>query len=381
MNSCSCGNLADDNGELCRRCAALHVLELRSNATENEIKAAYHVLVKVWHPDRFQVDKSLKETAEAKLKSINAAYVFLSSKESKGGRWQKAKSAPRGPFSKKTKAAAQPPAGEGSQSTTPIAIPVSAIIPALKLFLKFALLILALLLCRYLWIAFDVQDPTSAEVTKVYGYGKDTLLKGLEGPKKRFIAAVEQDLERLDLRGSPQPALPPASLSPAATLQAPDAAPAVASQTTAQTSASKATGRLPARIRSTAPGIRPYVTIGSTKAEVLEQQGSPTAASENKLVYGRSELYLKDGAVTGWKIDPSSSPIRVKLWPQSAVDPSMDFFTVGSTKDDVLVVQGTPTAFSEDKFEYGGSEIYFQDDRVVRWKNDPASIPLRARQN
>jgi hypothetical protein len=36
-------------------------------------------------------------------------------------------------------------------------------------------------------------------------------------------------------------------------------------------------------------------------------------------------------------------------------------------------------AFSEDKFGYGGSEVYFQNRRVVRWKNDPDSISLHAR--
>jgi hypothetical protein len=68
----------------------------------------------------------------------------------------------------------------------------------------------------------------------------------------------------------------------------------------------------------------------------------------------------------------------VKLWPGASVDPTLTSFTIGSSKDVVLVVQGTPTAFSEDKFEYAGSEVYFQNHRVVRWKSDPATIPLRA---
>ena len=124
--------------------------------------------------------------------------------------------------------------------------------------------------------------------------------------------------------------------------------------------------------------LQPYLTVGSTRDEVLAQEGTPTASSEDKLVYGKSELYLKDGAVVGWRIDPSS-PIRVKLWPGSPVDPGLSFFSYGSSKDSVLVVQGTPTAFTEDKFEYGGSAVYFRNNRVYSWRNDPASIPLRAR--
>jgi hypothetical protein len=45
----------------------------------------------------------------------------------------------------------------------------------------------------------------------------------------------------------------------------------------------------------------------------------------------------------------------------------------------VLAVQGTPTAFTGDKYEYGGSEVYFRDSKVDSWKSDPASIPLKAK--
>jgi hypothetical protein len=125
--------------------------------------------------------------------------------------------------------------------------------------------------------------------------------------------------------------------------------------------------------------ILSFLTIGSTKDEVLAQQGPPTGATDDKLVYGQSELYLKNGSVTGWKIDPVSNPIRVKLWPEHPVDTSQEYFTIDSTMDDVLVIQGTPTAFSNDKFEYGGSEVDFKRNRVVGWKNDLGSIPLKAR--
>jgi hypothetical protein len=85
---------------------------------------------------------------------------------------------------------------------------------------------------------------------------------------------------------------------------------------------------------------------------------------------------LTNGKVSGWKIDPASAHIRVKLWPEAPVDPDLDFFGVGSSRDVVLVVQGTPTYFSADTFGYGGSEVYFQNGRVVSWKIDPA-WPLR----
>jgi hypothetical protein len=125
--------------------------------------------------------------------------------------------------------------------------------------------------------------------------------------------------------------------------------------------------------------LLPYITVGSTMEEVLAQQGPPTASSENKLVYGKSELYFKDGSVIGWRIDPAASPIRVKLWPASAVDPGLASYTVGSSKDVVLAVQGTPTAFTPDKFEYGKSEVDFRNNKVVGWKEDPETAPLWAK--
>ncbi|MBI4824674.1 MAG: DnaJ domain-containing protein [Nitrospirae bacterium] len=50
------------------------ILDLNTNATEQEVKQAYRELVKVWHPDRFAHDAKLQKRAEEKLKEINDAY-------------------------------------------------------------------------------------------------------------------------------------------------------------------------------------------------------------------------------------------------------------------------------------------------------------------
>ncbi len=46
-------------------------------ASEARIKQAYRDLVKLWHPDRFGHDESLRSEAEEKLKEINRAYKIL----------------------------------------------------------------------------------------------------------------------------------------------------------------------------------------------------------------------------------------------------------------------------------------------------------------
>ena len=121
--------------------------------------------------------------------------------------------------------------------------------------------------------------------------------------------------------------------------------------------------------------LRPYVTVGLTRDEVVSAQGEPTSSTDDRLMYGASELDLKDGRVVGWKID-ARSPVRVKLWPEGPVDTTLRTFEVGSTKDEVLVVQGTPSSFTEDRFEYGSSVVYFREGRVVVWKE--GSVRLKA---
>jgi hypothetical protein len=53
-------------------------------------------------------------------------------------------------------------------------------------------------------------------------------------------------------------------------------------------------------------------------------------------------------------------------------------FGVGSTKDEVLSIQGRPTRRTQDTWSYDESEVYFTLDRVVGWRNS-ASHPLRIR--
>lgn len=347
--------------ERCPQCAALQLLGVGIYATENEIKAAYRLLVKVWHPDRFPGDSKLKEAAEAKLKEINSAFVFLTSPAAKRIPVQR----PSQDFADAAPPASTPPsAATETGKTTPVEIRSRTssfrLWPAMKFLSIIGLLAVVILLGRYLWIAFDLEDSVGDEASSVYKSGKKNLLNGLEAPKKRFLDAMERDLQRFEWFRSSSESLPrPAPL-------------------TADNQQPKKTHATPHPTQAAPIAIRPYVTIGSTRDEILAQQGTPTSSSEDKLVYGKSELYLKDNAVIGWRINPVASPIRVKIWPASVVDPSLTSFTIGSSKDVVLTVQGTPTAFSEDKFEYGRSEVYFRNNKVVSWKEDPASAPLWA---
>jgi hypothetical protein len=55
----------------------LEVLGLAPGATKQQLEDAYRDLVKVWHPDRFVSDPSLRLKAQEKLRDLNAAYEGL----------------------------------------------------------------------------------------------------------------------------------------------------------------------------------------------------------------------------------------------------------------------------------------------------------------
>ena len=72
MDTCECGKQIAEYSADCAKCAALQALNLEKGATDKEIKTAYRLLVKVWHPDLFESDNQAKASAEEKLCTIIA---------------------------------------------------------------------------------------------------------------------------------------------------------------------------------------------------------------------------------------------------------------------------------------------------------------------
>lgn len=364
MGLCVCGNAADDSSTLCSRCAALQTLELRPGATGEEIRSAYHLLVKVWHPDRFANDAKLKDAAEEKLKAINAAYLFLTSTPGKESRRQ------RPPRATGTQAQAKPAqTAAPATSTRPARAWRGAlrnlVLPFVALGAVQRLLILACGVGASALFAKFVDSQLSSDpaTARVYMEYRQAIAKQFDSSQTRFFDQVQQRLRGLNPFHATAAAAPAAYAAPPVMPQ-----PAPAQTPTIHTEK---------KPRQPAVRLMPYITVGLTKDEVMAIAGTPVSSSDDKLVYKGAEIDFKDGAVSDWKIDPSTSPLRVKLWPDAPVDTSLQYFAVGSTKNDVLVVQGTPTSFSKDMFGYGSSEVFFKDNRVVSWKNDPASVPLR----
>ena len=107
-----------------------------------------------------------------------------------------------------------------------------------------------------------------------------------------------------------------------------------------------------------------YFTVGSTKDEVVAVQGTPKSLSQWSFSYDGSSVGFENDRVIKWYSSPRN-PLKVRIVPARDT-PNKGYFTVGSTKDEVVAVQGTPNSLSQWSFGYGGSSVNFENDRVTR---------------
>lgn len=354
MGSCACGNAVDDFETLCARCRALQTLGLEAGATDKQIESTYRVLVKVWHPDRFQNDPALKQAAEEKLKSINSAHSYLISGQGV-----------RGPGRTEAADRNRPQARDGSRQSS------SANEPGIQwplrrtrwepwgatgMAVRMVILAGGLGISGAVLVGVDAYLLANSKTASVYRTYRNAMWQDMEAQGARVWDRVEGSLRKLK----------PASSTPVT---------APISETGGRNSSEQKAGEVPLPNPPHVP--MPYVTLGLTKDEVIEVMGTPSSSSNGALRFGSSVFYFRNGAVTGWSVDRSLIPLQVKLWPRGHFDPSITSFTVGSSKDDVIAVQGTPTLLTENKFAYGESEVFFENGKVTGWRDNRGSEPLR----
>ena len=134
-----------------------------------------------------------------------------------------------------------------------------------------------------------------------------------------------------------------------------------------------------------------HLTRGSSQDDVLHAQGTPTGidryeASRREIWsygYSRITFSLPDGRVTEW--NNSDGNLKVRLYPKAGELTAVEHFTRGSSQDEVVQVQGTPTGI--DRYEasrreiwsYGYSRITFSlpDGRVTEWNNSDGNLKVR----
>ncbi len=141
------------------------------------------------------------------------------------------------------------------------------------------------------------------------------------------------------------------------------------------------TGLLQARAEEPAAWPRPagkYFTLGSSRQEVEKIQGTPTSIIGDTWDYGFSSVYFEDGKVSGYS--NISDNLRVKLLPKTRVSPkhAHSYFAIGSSKDEVLAIQGTPSSITGETWDYKFSSVYFNGDRVNGYSNISRNLRVRA---
>lgn len=124
----------------------------------------------------------------------------------------------------------------------------------------------------------------------------------------------------------------------------------------------------------TAPEKR--FTVGSSLGEVYSIQGVPTQTEKDVWHYGSSKVYFSKGKVFRWH-ESLDNPLHVDILPSLEKDGTR-FFGRGSTKAEVLAVQGAPDRDAGSVWDYGLSRVYFEKDRVTGWQEGPLN-PLRVR--
>ena len=145
------------------------------------------------------------------------------------------------------------------------------------------------------------------------------------------------------------------------------------------------------------PGIHvtnsQFFTLGSHQDDVARIQGTPLDVymswnscrdSGNRWRYGGGNVnFDSQNRVVGWEMSRSApTSLKVKLEPGPQVT-TEDYFTISSTEDDVIRIQGTPTTYDVFKngymeFRYGRSKVVFDPLGLVwDWEDNDNNLKAR----
>jgi outer membrane protein assembly factor BamE (lipoprotein component of BamABCDE complex) len=104
-------------------------------------------------------------------------------------------------------------------------------------------------------------------------------------------------------------------------------------------------------------------SIGSTKDEVLLVQGTPTSVRPGRWDYEYSSVeFDSKGKVSAYS--NISKNLKVAMISKST-ETTKTVFSIGSTKDEVLLVQGTPTSVRPGRWDYEYSSVEFDSKGKV----------------
>ena len=122
------------------------------------------------------------------------------------------------------------------------------------------------------------------------------------------------------------------------------------------------------------------ITPGDPPKYLEEYDSSQSTVFKNKI--DDPSVYVDDPDVYLEEYGPSQSnqthDTQTQIEIPNGISENGGYFTVGSTMNEVVAVQGTPNSFSEYRFNYGYSSVSFSNGRVTSWDNSNFN-PLKVR--
>ena len=373
------------------------LLQLDAGSSPEAVKRSYRDLVKLWHPDRYSPGSPLQKKAEEKLKEINLAYERIFKKPPAGIAEEpppkSAHAAPamaeetagnkhawpdEDPVIKRARRPAQkPPASARANSAPP---PPKARLGS-RLLAAWRQLRL-----RIAWGRIAIIGAVLAAAVGVWTLRPQSAppLEGAPQPAAANAAAPAAANPAPQTTGPTRESVAPsakihppaAAAGDSATAQlrqnAPPASPTTIPQSAVPTPPAP-TRASPGAPPPEAPHLGTFA-VGSTKSEVIAIQGAPDSFTDTSFQYGSSIVLFRNDRVDGWQEGTPALKVRAA---SAEVAAAIGYFTVGSTKAEVIGIQGRPDSFTANAYQYGSSTVVFRNDRVESWRE--GSTRLRAR--
>ncbi len=339
----------------------LRVLGLEPGASLAEAEQAYKDAVQVSDPGRYS-DARLRKRAEERLLEINEAFAalqtFLLARSSTG------KPSVQHPDTRQASRSNEQPtlAGTGVQPPGAITDATPSTTPSVRARWPMVLWLIAAVIVVFVIVRLHTPSTTSVS--------EQSAPSTSPGAPSLSPAPIPQS-----------PVLIPAPAPP--TITPPSRSPGNQTPSTPLSPGLRENSPTKSPQPSSPPSIAPgpeqtgTFTLGSTKDRVKAVQGTPTGSSETRWEYDFSYVtFDSSGRVSAY--NNISHNLRVRLLPSTAS--TATYFTIGSTKDEVLSAQGTPTGVndSQTRWEYDFSYVTFDSSGRVLAYND-ISHNLRVR--
>jgi hypothetical protein len=319
------------------------VLGVPHDASPAIVKEAWRDLAKVWHPDRFGSDPRLREKATERLKEINEAYEQIVSGKARPAatpkreektatpppytppRWSGSDAYVAEHVTRVASRAAGPRRLTGARIALWFVTGTCAVLGALLLTDRYH----ARLASSALWPTRETAPPSEA----------------IQPPRTPQSAPVTP---RADI---PTAIVPPERSAPA---------PVVIYPPEWQTAEAPATPHA-------------AFTIGDKAAVVRRVQGEPDRVDGDVWHYGGSTVTFFGARVAGYT-NPGGG-LRVHMRPPAAPI-ARSTFTLGSSRELVVQLQGTPTAVVDNTWFYGRSTVSFTGGKVSGYANIEKNLRL-----